>query len=39
MRIPGFQAEETRQSQSRRLNLPPGYAGRVAAVKEAGKRR
>ncbi|ORY73879.1 transcription initiation factor TFIID subunit A-domain-containing protein [Leucosporidium creatinivorum] len=39
IRIPGFQAEETRQSQSRRLNVPPGHAGRLAAVREAGKRR
>ncbi|KAK4049820.1 Transcription initiation factor TFIID subunit 12 [Microbotryomycetes sp. JL201] len=35
IRIPGFLPEETRQVQ-RRLNLPPGYAGRVAAVRDAG---
>lgn len=40
MKIPGFATEETRQGQSgKRLNLPPGYAGRMAAVKEAGKKR
>jgi transcription initiation factor TFIID subunit 12 len=39
MKIPGFASEDTRQSQNRRLNIPPGYAARLAAVKESGKKR
>ncbi|KAL8276592.1 hypothetical protein RQP46_011015 [Phenoliferia psychrophenolica] len=38
MKVPGFGPEETRSSQTRRINLPPGYQGRLAAVREASSR-
>lgn len=37
IKIPGFQPEETRAQ--RRLNLPPGYAGRLAAAKDVARKR
>ncbi|GAA5918754.1 hypothetical protein JCM1841_006279 [Sporobolomyces salmonicolor] len=39
IRVPGFAPEETRQSGARRVNLPPGHAARLAAVREGGRRR
>ncbi|GAA6033945.1 hypothetical protein JCM8097_000421 [Rhodosporidiobolus ruineniae] len=43
IRIPGFAPDETRASGSgvttRRVNLPPGHAARLAAIREGEKRR
>ncbi|GAA5919224.1 hypothetical protein JCM5296_006271 [Sporobolomyces johnsonii] len=39
IRVPGFAPEETRQSGARRVNLPPGHAARLAAVRDGGRRR
>ncbi|BGP18355.1 hypothetical protein JCM10213_008527 [Rhodosporidiobolus nylandii] len=39
IRIPGFATDETRQSGARRVNLPPGHAARLAAIREGGRRR
>ncbi|MBW0468066.1 hypothetical protein O181_007781 [Austropuccinia psidii MF-1] len=39
IRIPGFANDEIRQSQSRRINALPSYQARVAAVRDAAKKR
>ncbi|BGP09937.1 Transcription initiation factor TFIID subunit 12 [Rhodotorula toruloides] len=39
IRVPGFMPEETRQSGARRVNLPPGHAARLAAIRESGRKR
>ncbi|KAL8278282.1 hypothetical protein RQP46_009314 [Phenoliferia psychrophenolica] len=38
IKIPGFGPEETRPSQNRRAIIPPGYQGRIAAVRESKRR-
>lgn len=36
MTIPGFPADDRR---AKRLTVAPGHAGRIAAIRDSGKRR
>ncbi|GAA5980648.1 hypothetical protein JCM11641_000162 [Rhodosporidiobolus odoratus] len=39
IRVPGFAPDETRQSGAKRVQLPPGHAARLTAIREGGRRR
>ena len=39
IRVPGFSGDEAKVSGTRRVNIPPGHAARLAAIREGGRRR